>query len=175
MFEIIIICIIIYAIYKKSNVITPGRLIIILKDKGFRNITTIKQILSCSWITADFHGENYIFAVIKDGHSVYKDMLEDLYNYASQKHYHNIILVPGNATILTNAKTTISKYNIQIWNTSTLNNISSTPTQNVASSVIQKAPINDNCVIDEPVDPIQDGNKANSILGNLFGNKIEKL
>ena len=174
MIELIIICFIIYTIYKKANIITPDNLKNILIKKGFRNITTVRQILSSTWITADFHGDNYLFAVIKAGHSVSKETIEEIYRYASQKHYHNIILVPGNAPILTTARTSISSYNIQIWNNSMLTNISSNSNE-IISSVVQKAPIEDNCVIEESIDPIQDGSKANSIFGNLFGNKIEKL
>lgn len=176
MFELIILIIIIYVIYKKSNLImTPEKFKIILKNKGFRNMTTIRQIVSGTWITADYHGDNYIFYLAKTGYSISKEAVVAIYNYASQKHYHNIILVPITSTILTNARTAISNYGIQIWNNDMLNNISKTSTDNAPSAIIQKAPINDNCEIDEPVDPIQDGSKANSIFQNLFGNKIERL
>ena len=175
MIELIIICFIIYTIYKKVNIITPNNFKNILTKKGFRNIITVRQILSGTWITADFHGDNYLFVVIKNGHSVSNETIEEIYRYASQKHYHNIILVPGNAPILTTARTAISSYNIQIWNNSMLTNILSNSNEAIVSSVVQKAPIEDNCVIQESIDPIQDGSKANSIFGNLFGNKIEKL
>ena len=175
MVSLIIFCIIIYAIYKKVNIVTPENLKNILIKKQFRNIVTVRQVLSGTWITADFHGDNYLFVVIKVGQSISKSIIDEIYNYASQKHYHNIILVPGNAPILNTARTAISNYNIQIWNNSMLTNILSNSNEAIVSSVVQKAPIEDNCVIQESIDPIQDGSKANSIFGNLFGNKIEKL
>lgn len=40
---------------------------------------------------------------------------------------------------------------------------------------INKFPIDDHCIIEESFDPIQNGAKANSLFGNFFGNKSEKL
>ena len=176
MFGLIFVIIIIYLIYKNSNIfMTPARFKTILSNKGFRNINIVKQIISGTWITADYHGDNYIFSIIKPSSTVSKKTIDELYNYAISKHYHNIILVPGNSTILTTANTAISNYHIQIWNTATLNRKFGKEENYTSSAIVEKAPINDHCKIDAPFDPIQDGSKVNSIFGNFFNNKIEKL
>lgn len=45
-----------------------------------------------------------------------------------------------------------------------------------ASAIVQKNNVSDDhCIIEPSTNPIQDGSKANSILGAFFGNKVEKL
>ena len=175
--EIIVFIIIIYLIYKKTNnlVMTPEKFKLTIKNKGFGNIVNASQTVAGTWITADYNGDNYIFYIIKPGYSVSKAIIDAFYQYASTKHYHNMIIIPGTSTILTNTRTIISNYGIQIWNNATLNNKFGTAENYTSSAIVEKAPINDNCKIDAPIDPIQDGSKVNSIFGNLFNNKIERL
>ena len=177
MIEFIVLIIIFYAIIKKANnnTMTSEKFKMMLKNKGFGNITIASQTIAGTWITADYHGDNYIFYLIKPGYSVTKNIIDAFYQYASQKHYHNIIIIPGNSTILTTARTIISNYGIQIWNNNTLNSKFGTAENYTSSAIVEKAPINDHCKIDESFDPIQDGSKVNSILGNFFRNKIERL
>ena len=48
-------------------------------------------------------------------------------------------------------------------------------TYNYPAPVQQPKATDDHCIIAPSTDPIQDGSKANSILGAFFGNKVEKL
>ena len=173
MFDLIIIIVIIYSIYKKYN--STQKLTTILQAKGFSNIITVKQNNSSTWVTANFHGDNYLFEVVKNGSNVTNASINTLIDYAAKNHYHNIILVPGNSVISNTAKPAISNANIQIWDNAKLNSLSAKSRENVSSAIIQKMPLHDKCKIDTPQDPIQDGTKANSIFSNFFGNKIERL
>ena len=177
MFGLIIFIVIFYIIYKRMilDVTNPMNLKSLLEKKGFRNISTALDTSSVSWITADFHGDNYIFLIVKNGHAVSKEMIKSIYEYTTPKHYHNIILVSGNAHVLSTARTAISKYNIKVWTGATISSFSNATQESIINSVTQKAPIEDNCDIEPSFDPIQDGTRANSIFGNFFGNKIEKL
>lgn len=174
MFDFIVIVFIIYVIYKKYNNNSQLKLITILQNKGFQNISTIKSLPSSTWITATLHGDNYLFELMKNGNSVTNSSITILVEYATKEHYHNIILVPGNTIISNSAKAEIKKYNIQVWDSSQLINFSNTTSENIASFVKPKI-TDDTCKILEPDDPIQDGAKANSIWDNLFKHKIERL
>lgn len=174
MLDLIIIVFIIYAIYKKYNH-SSSKMTTILQSKGFSNISTIKQNTSSYWMTANFHGENYLFEIMKPGYTVSNISVHTLGEYAIKTHYHNIILVPGNSPISSKAKSLISQYKIQIWDNTKLNDFSNRSNETVTSPIVKTSKIYDTCKINTSDNPIQDGKAANSILGNFFGNKIEKL
>ena len=174
MFDFLIIIFIVYVIYKKYNNSIP-KITTILQNKGFHNIATIRQNTSSYWLSANFHGDNYLFEIMKVGYNVSNNSIHTLGEYATKAHFHNIVLVPGNSAISSKARPAISQYNIQIWDTAKLNDFSNQSRETTASSIIQTSPIEDTCKIDSSDDPIQDGTKANSILGNFLGNKVEKL
>lgn len=173
MFDLIVIIFIIYMIYKKYNK-TPSKITSILQNKGFSNISTIRQNTGSYWMTASFHGDNYLFEIMKTGYNVSNNSIHTLGEYAKKAHYHNIILVLGNSVISNNAKSIISQYKIEIWDNAKLNEFSN-PNNNSITSIVKTSEIHDSCKITPSDDPIQDGKQANSILGNFFGNRIEKL
>lgn len=172
--DIIIIIFIIYVIYKKYNN-SSMKITSILQNKGFSNISTIRQNASSYWMSANFHGDNYLFEVMRPGCNVSNFSIHSLGEFATKSHYHNIILIPGNSAISSKARPVLSQYNIQIWDNNKLNGFSTQSREKVASSVIKTSEIHDTCKIDTPDDPIQDGTKANSVWRNFFGNKVEKL
>lgn len=174
MFDFIILIIILYAIYKKY-LNSPSRIITILKNKGFQNVSTIKQNTTSYWLTATLHGDNYLFEVAKSGYTISNTSIHTLGEYATKAHYHNIILIAENSAISSNAKIAISQYKIEIWNHAKLNELSNANIETTLSSIIKTSEINDTCKIEPSDDPIQDGNQANSIFSSLFHSKIEKL
>lgn len=172
MFELIVIIFIIYVVYKKSNKVSSIQLIKILKTKGFSNITIVRENLASSWITATFHGDTYLFEVTKNVSAISNNSIQTLSEYAANHHYHNVVIFLGNSPISNVLKNAILKHNIQIWDNAKLNSFSNKTNQ---YTIISKLPLDDHCKIDVSEDPIQEGTKANSLLGNLFSNKIEKL
>ena len=174
MLDFIVIIFIFYIIYKKYNHNSETKLTTTLQNKGFRNITTIRRNTSSTWITANLHGDNYLFEVMKNGSNVTNSSINTLMEYVTKAHFHNAILVPGNAAISNTAKSAIEQYHIEIWDNSKLISFSNSSTEDIASMIKPKI-TNDTCPIPKADDPIQDGKKANSILGNFFNNKVEKL
>ena len=49
------------------------------------------------------------------------------------------------------------------------------PNYNSPAKIQPPKMTDDHCKIEPSADPIQDGSKANSILGAFFGNRVEKL
>lgn len=171
MFELVFIIIIFYVIFKKINQFSSIQVISILQSKGFSDISTVRKTTSSSWITANYNGENYLFEVMNNNYPATNSTVNSLIEYASKRHFHNVIILPSASGILNTAQNLIKKYNIQIWN----NEILRKNVNDFTTSITKKIPSNDICKIDISDDPIQDGAKANSILRNFFNNKIEKL
>lgn len=172
MLELIIFGFIIYTIFKKYNNLSQIKLISALRNQGFSNIAIIHQNQTNCLIKAILHGDNYLFNIIKDNSTISHVTINSLVEYASKNHYHNTVLVPGNSVISDMAKRTISKYSIEIWNSAKINEFAKS---NQISSIIKTTPTQDTCQIEESNDPIQNGAKANTIFGNLFHSKIDKL
>lgn len=173
MFNMIFTIIIIYIIYKKLSDTSYVGLNSFLVKSGFNNINTIKENSSGSFVVANFHGENFLFFTAKC--SLSTNTANEIIDFANANHYHNIIVVLGNTTITPSISSLLSKNNITIWKNLTLKNLVNITPDTVARSVLKTSNIDDNCEIYESYDPIQDGKKANTILGNIFNNKIEKL
>ena len=174
MLDLVIIVLVFWWIFKKSNSKIISNITTILIKEGFSHIATVRQNQESYWLSANFHGDNYLFQVMKNGYSVTNSCVNTWVEYATKTHYHNLILIPRNATISASATSVIKQYDITIWDNSKLKNFSNLHTQNT-SSIIKTTPTYDTCKIDTPQDPIQNGSKANSILRNLWGNKIERL
>ena len=175
MFELIFFVFIIYVLYKKYNQNSYIKLIGILQNQGFHGISVLQQNQDNYWLKANFHGEHYLFDVCKQNSMISDLAINTLIVYATKNHYHNVVLVPGNSAISDAARRTISKHNIEIWNENKINMLSSQKNEPITSSIVKTSQIHDTCKIDESNDPIQDGTKVNSLFGNLFSNKIEKL
>lgn len=172
MIELIIIIFVIYTLYKKYNTSSYFNLVSLLQKQGFRNLLIIQQNQTNYWLRADFHGDNYLFNVIKGNSAISDTILHPFIEYATKNHFHNLILVPGNSIISSISQKTISEYQIEIWNQEKINELSH---QENPSAIVKTSPVHDSCKIEPSEDPIQDGTKANSVWGNLFGNKIERL
>lgn len=173
--DLIIIGIIIYSIYKKYNKTSFSNIRSILQKNGFHSIYTVEQNSDNFVITASLNGENYIIKTMLNNSSVTNSTIHSLVEKATKLHYHNIVLIPGNAVISGSAKPLINKYNIAVWDNSKLNQFSTSSKSDNISTIVKTSPIHDTCKISDSEEPIQDGSKANSIWGNFFGNKIEKL
>jgi hypothetical protein len=98
--------------------------------------------------------------------------------FAIKGHYHNVIIIPGNSGISDLARQKIAENNIQIFSIEKLKNNIQNPTNDSSSqknNIVSKPTSTSNYKATESNDPIKNGTKANSIFGNLFGNKVEKL
>ena len=171
MIDLIVIIIIIYVIFKKStnfNTKVPA----LLKLHKFQNIRLLRSMSYCTFYTAQKAGDNYLIQAMIVGNHVTQSTISDLVNLAQKNHYHNMIIIPNSSIISDIAKKEIKSNAIQILKSD--EKVSSDESA-MKASFIQKLPLDDNCPIDEPQEAIQDGKKANSIFGNFFGNKIERL
>ena len=171
MFDLIIIIFIIYIIVKRSKAFNVNS-IALLKMHNFQNITLLKKTISSNFFTAQKADDNYLIQAMTPGNLVSKSTITELTDLAQKGHYHNMILIPSSSAISDMAKKEIENNHIQILK---LDAKISSDESVKQSSFIPKMPLDDNCPIDEPQDAIQDGRKANSIFGNFFGNKIERL
>ena len=175
MVEVIVMIFVIYFIYKSympsnNNFLSFKTL---LQKKGYGNIIEVSHDSTQSLITADYNGENYVFALIKPGNVVSVNNIIQLTEYATKNHYHNLILVPGNSFISDTAQNAIGKYNIEVWKNTNFSFSKNNIKESTINSKIDN--INSFNTSSDIDDPIQDGTKANSIFGNLFGNKVDKL
>ena len=91
MLELIIFIFIIYRIFKKYNHHSPAKLLFLLRSQGFSNIEIVQQNQANYYIKANFHGDNYLFAVIKDHATISHIAINTLIEYATKNHYHNMI------------------------------------------------------------------------------------
>lgn len=178
MFELIILFIIFYSCYKKiklESILPKEAIAYQLHSKGFSNIVKVKETMTSTYYSATFHGDTYIFEVMKDNSTVTYQSINTLVHYATRNHFHNIVLLLGTAVIANTAQSAISRTNIQVWDNAKTNSISAKTKKTAASAIIPKMPLDDTCEIAPSEDPIQDGTKVNSLFGNFFGNKIERL
>lgn len=147
----------------------------ILTQNGFHSISLINNTQESQILSAILNGDNYLICIAKNNANIYNSTVQNLLEYAKKIHYHNIILIAPNAAISNTAKTLIRDNKIEIWDSAKLLKFA-TPNPENQSAIIKTSEIHDNCKISPPEDPIQDGSKANSLLGNLFHhNKIERL
>ena len=112
MFDFIIIIFVFWYIYKKYNTNSISKTTQLLQKKGFGNPVTIRNTTNSSTLTSTFHGDNYLFEIMKNNTAVSTDTVQSLINLAQKNHYHNIILIPRDAIISNPAQELIKKYNI---------------------------------------------------------------
>ena len=171
MINIIFIMFAVYFIIKISRVVNTS-VPILLNSYGFQNVSLLRKNNYYSFYMAQKVGDNYLIQVMEQGRDVTKGAISQFVDYATKNHYHNMILIAYSSQISDIVRKEIKNNGIQILDPAKKINSDETET---SSSFVTKMPLDDNCPIDEPQDAIQDGTKANSIFGNLFGNKIDRL
>lgn len=179
--EIIIVLFILFLVFKKMGINfsdmtnTMSILTKALKNQQFSNIKTLSNSNNLSLITADSHGENYLFALKLNSISFGATEIDTIYDKATKFHIHNVVIINKDAILPTSPLgKKIASYEFELWNYAKLislarnsNNSSSTYTKSVLRTSNTSY---DKCKIDNnPVDPIQSGSsKSHSLLGNLF-------
>lgn len=160
MFELILF-IVIYFIFKnlaqKStfNIINT-KLNILFKNHNFSNISKFNPSQDLTFIYANSHGENYLFA-LKNTNSGFTTLdIDRIYEYSQREHIHNPVILVLQPSFSDNLLKKIKEYNIQIWDNKKLESLISTYTFN--SSVLPTSDTsNDTCKIDSnQFNPIQE-------------------
>ena len=170
---------IIYFCIKKSNTSfsktsTFSLLQKALTNQQFTNIKIIFNSISLNLVTADSHGENYLFAQKNNNIEFNMNELDYIYNTAQKSHIHNVVIIIPRDIASHELKQKIIDYNFETWTLIKLLSLSKTTssTNNTyTKSVLRTSNTSyDKCEIDDtPVDPIQHGpSKSHSLLGNLF-------
>ena len=181
MFEVIFIILIIYIAFKKSGInlsnitSTVSLLNKALKNQQFSNIKTMSNSHGLSLITADSHGENYLFVLKNISTPISFNELDYIYNIANKFHIHNVVIISKDSILPSSPLgKKIVDYNFEVWTIAKLVSLTHTSSNNNSTytkSVLRKSDTSyDNCKIDNtPVDPIQHGtSKSHSLLGNIF-------
>ena len=145
----------------------------VLTNQQFSNINTFYSSSTLHLLSADSHGENYVFAT-KNGNVPFSSTdLHTIYDLSKRSHIHNVVIV-SSQIIPTNSELnrTIKDYNFEVWNNAKLfslltNNTSGTYTKSVLRTSDTSY---DTCKIDNStVDPVQYGKfKSHSLFGNIF-------
>jgi len=182
--EVIIVLIIIFVAFKKMGInftditSTLSLLNKALKTQQFSNIKTISNSNNLSLITADSHGENYLFA-LKPNYIPYSSTeLDSIYERANKFHIHNVVIINKDAVLpSSHLGKKIVEYNFEVWSLTKLISLARTTSTNSNStytkSVLRTSDTSyDKCKIDNtPVDPIQRGNKKTH---SLFSSPFRK-
>ena len=171
----IVFMIFIINILNKSSRFNPTNFLNLLKLRGFTNIKKESATSTYTIFKADFHGDNYCFLLMNYGAVVTESIINNFGNNSNKQHIHNLVLVVPNSTINAVVMKLIKQYYIQVWDYKKLVVLSKSSQINDSSVIIQKMPIEDNCIIEKNEGPIHEEGKVKTILGNLFDNKVEKL
>ena len=140
MFELIIVCYILYIILKKkSNIFAGNKLNALFKTQDFSDISTQTTINGIKIITANSRGENHMFALSNNPSVLSTTDINRIYEYAQKLHFHNII----------------KEYNIQIWDNKKIDSLISSPG---TTHILQTSDTSDDkCKIEtnqsEPIQP----------------------
>ena len=177
--ELIIFIFIFYIILKKKGVTFSGATGMIsllnkaLASQQFSNIKTMQNSRTLTLITADSHGENYIFALKNDGSPYSSTELDSIYDKANKFHFHNVVIINKDSILPSSyLGKKIIEYNFEVWSLTKLISLARPSTDKSSSytkSVLRTSDTSyDNCKIDNtPVDPIQHGpDKSRSLFGN---------
>ena len=182
--ELIIFIFIFYIIFKKKGVnISNLTGILPLLNKAlvtqqFSNIKTMLNSHNLTLITADSHGENYLFALKKDSLPYSSTELDSIYEKANKFHIHNVVIINKDSILpSSHLGKKIIDYNFEVWTLTKLISLARA-TSNNANSTYTKSVLRtsdtsyDKCKIDtNPVDPIQQGPAKSR---SLFGNWLRK-
>ena len=179
---IVIFIVVIVSNYLKGNLsfsTQPDALLNrVLTVQQFTEIKTFFSSSTLHMVSANLHGENYVFATKKgDPHFSLTD-LHTIYDLSKKSHIHNVVLftslkIPANSEL----SRKIRDYNFEVWDNAKIMSLLTSPSETYTKSVLRTSDTSyDTCKIDNStVDPIQPGKlKSHSLLGNLF-NKPNRL
>jgi len=174
MFNFIILIIVIYVIYKKfskQQPITFIKLNTLFKAQNFHNIVKDSSISGILLITANAHGENFLFAQKNNMVQFSLMDINKIYEYAQRAHIHNIIILPSAYSSFSNTMLEkIKEYNIQIWDNNKINSLINS--SNTSSILTTSDTSDDKCHIPpNQFNPIQE---PTSFWKNIF-NKPDRL
>lgn len=180
--EVIIVLFIIFLAFKKMGInltdmtSTLSLLNKALKTQQFSSIKTISSSSNLTLITADSHGENYLFALKPNTMPYSSTELDSIYDRANKFHIHNVVII-NKDTVLPSSQLgkKIVEYNFEVWSLTKLISLARA-TSNNANSTYTKSVLRtsdtsyDKCKIDNtPVDPIQRGaSKTHSLFSSPF-------
>ncbi len=185
MFELIIFIIIIYFVFKKSNINYSNNLYLFNKIsmlKKFSNIQTFPSFVNgYIFRGVDTQGENILFVIKNNSLEISNIDVTSIYENATKLHYHNIVLVVS-SIINPNIIKLLNSYNITYWDRrkmlSIINNSNNIIDDNINknSTILTTSNTSDDkCTIEESFNPIMDADtKKTSIFASLF-NKPDKL
>ena len=169
MFELIFIIFIFYIIFKKKGLNFSNITNIIpllnkaLKNQQFSSIKTILNSSDLTLITADSHGENYLFALKVNSMPFSSTQMDSIYDRANKLHIHNVVIINKDAILPSSPLgKKIVDYNFEVWTLNKLISLartSSNSNSTYTKSVLRTSDTSyDKCKIDDnPVDPIQHG------------------
>ena len=178
--ELIILLFIIFIFFKKKgfnfpNINSPLLLLNkVLRNQQFSNIKTISNLGNLNLITADSHGENYLFALKINYMPFSSTEMDSIYDKAHKFHIHNVVIINKDAILPTShLGKKIATYEFEVWTIAKLISLAHNSNNNstYTKSVLRTSDTSyDKCTIDNnPVDPIQSGSsKSHSLIGNLF-------
>lgn len=179
--EVIIVLFIIFLAFKKMGInfsdmtSTFSLLNKALKTQQFSNIKTISNSNNLILITADSHGENYLFALKPNSMPFSSTELNSIYDRANKFHIHNVAIINKDAVLPSSQLgKKIVEYNFEVWSLTKLISLArttSSPNSTHTKSVLRTSDTSyDKCKIDNnPVDPIQRGpKKTHSLFSSPF-------
>lgn len=179
--EVIIVLFIIFLAFKKMGInfsdmtSTFSLLNKALKTQQFSNIKTISNSNNLTLITADSHGENYLFA-LKPNYMPYGSTeIDSIYDRANKFHIHNVVIINKDVVLPSSQLgKKIVEYNFEVWSLTKLISLARTTSNSNSThtkSVLRTSDTSyDKCKIDNtPVDPIQRGSsKTHSLFSSPF-------
>lgn len=183
MYQLIFIILLILVIYKfnkkpNSNSSALSSPYSILKkalvNQQFSNIKTITSSGTLNLITADSHGENYLFGIKSNNMQFSMTELDYIYDKAQKSHIHNVVIITPKNISSPEIKEKIADYNFEVWTLFKLLSLSksnSNESDTYTKSVLRTSNTyyDKNEIDNTPVNPIQHGpSKSHSLLGNLF-------
>lgn len=140
---------------------------ILLNKCGLKNIQCKTNSKKEIYYTGMKQGEEYIVLTKYMNRAINQNTIYDIKSIMNSKHYHSgIVIVNNTNNIKDNVKSIAEENGIEIIGM----HVGQTSSQEPVKDRYQK-----NYRQEENLEPIQNGSKANSILGNFFNNRIEKL
>lgn len=181
LFFIIIVCFFIVSLCT-PNTSTKNSIsnlfISVLKNKQFSNIHKTYIDSNIVIYQADNDGENFIFLLKNNSMPLSLKDIEFFYEKAVKFHIHNKVVVTSLINDSSPIYKKIREYEIDIWDTNKLQNLSKSKNNSISSSSILKTSdtSNDTCKIDPyQNNPIQNGKSNTHSLLSIFGNKPDRL
>ena len=155
-----------------TSIAVINKLNVALQRNQFTNRKTLMTNQFYTLITADTHGENYVFAVKNNTTQFNFQDIVSIYEMAQKAHIHNIVVLNHfNMAFYPGVAKKMKEYGIEVWDSNKLNELTGTKSATVTRSVLKTSDTSDDkCNISvSSDDPIQDfGEKKPSIFDRLF-------